>query len=96
MLGYYRRKPLFKQSFKDIVNSDDDYESIQRAIYDEICVIHASARKVKSNLDDYNVNDPNARRYRLLLSLWWSLPCGLNFVPYRINKGHTFGKLFWN
>ena len=87
-----RRKYIVRQSFKDIVNSEDDHLAIKEAIFDEIYTLHHCARRDKpADIEDYNVNDPTAKRYRLLLSAWWSLPGGLPFVVYNINKGITFG-----
>ena len=94
MLNYYRRKELMRQPFKDIVNSEEDPLAIKAAIFSEIYQLHHRARRDKpEDIEDYNVNSPNAQRYRMLLAVWWSLPGGLPFVVYNINKGKTFGAL---
>ena len=62
------------------------------SIFKEIYMLHHRARTDKpDDIEDYNVNNPTAKRYRLLLRAWWTLPDGLTFIPYKINKGHTFG-----
>ncbi len=64
------------------------------SIFREIYMLHHRARADKpDDIEDYNVNSPTAKRYRLLLRTWWTLPGGLTFIPYNINKGHTFGAL---
>ena len=92
---YYRpNQTLARQSFKDIVNSKDNPLLIKESIFSEICDLHRHARRDKpTDIEDYNVNNPTAQRYRLLLALWWTLPGGLPFVVYNINKGRTFGAL---
>jgi len=66
----------------------------KESIFKEIYMLHHLARRDKPNdIEDYNVNSPIAQRYRVLLAAWWSLPGGLTFIPYNINKGHTFGAL---
>ena len=68
--------------------------AIKETIFKEILIIAQHAKRDKpEDIEDYNVNNFNAKRYRELLSLWWSLPCGIDFVPYNINKGKTFGVL---
>ena len=85
-LNFYRRKM--------IVNSENNLSDVKRSIFREIRAIHYKARADKpENLEDYNVNSETAKRYRELLKTWWSLPYGLDFVPYNINKGKTFGAL---
>ena len=90
---YYRpNQTLARQSFKDIVNSKDNPLLIKESIFSEIYEIHHRARRDKpQDIEDYNVNSPTAQRYRMLLAIWWSLPGGLPFVVYNINKGMTFG-----
>jgi hypothetical protein len=33
------------------------------------------------------------KTFKELLKIWWSIPYGLDFIPYNINKGKTFGAL---
>jgi hypothetical protein len=94
-LNFYRRREILtKKTFKEIENSEDNPSEIKYAIFREIKELHHKARLDKpEDLEDYNVNNENAQRYRALLKIWWSIPYGLDFIPYNINKGKTFGAL---